>query len=166
MDTERTRQLIEQFLEKLSIEVESVHYIADATHPIFSVRTKDAKKLIGSQGESLRALNFLLKRIVEKRENIPHPSFLVDVNNYQQERNEELRNKAKIMIERVRSFRTSVELDPMNAYERMLVHSMVADDPEIETESAGTGPLKRITIRYKQSGGATPPLSGDAALFS
>lgn len=169
MNTASVQKLIEEFLKKLSIEDAEVHYIADATHPIFSVTTGEAKKLIGTQGETLRALNYLIKRIVEKREHIEHVSFLVDINNYQQERNDELRKKAKMLIERVRSFKTSVELEPMNAYERMLVHSMVADDPEIETESDGTGPLKKITIRYRQALSGDPSTDAevpDTKLFS
>ncbi len=172
MDTQAVQQLIEDILTKLSIEDAEVHYIADATHPIFSVTTKDAKKLIGTQGETLRALNYVVKRLVEKRQQLDHVSFLIDVNRYQQERNEELRRKAKMLIERVRSFKTSVEMEPLNAYERMLVHSMVADDPEIETESHGTGPVKKITIRHAESIGTAARSESsdldtrDAQLFS
>lgn len=171
MNTDSVQTLIEELLHKLSIEDAEVHYIADATHPIFSVTTPDAKKLIGTQGETLRAFNYIVKRIVEKRENIEHVSFLIDVNKYQQERNEELRRKAKMLIERVRSFKTSVEMDPLNAYERMLVHSMVADDPEIETVSDGVGPVKKITIRYAEQGGdkempESPTVVADSKLFS
>lgn len=152
------QSIIKECLEKLTLEVEEVNYIADATHPIFSVKTPDAKKLIGVHGDNLRAFNFIVKRIVERRLNLENPSFLIDVNHYQQDRNEEIRKKAKMLIERVRTFKSSIEMDPLNAYERMLVHSMVADDPEITTESEGTGPVKRITIRYQA------PAADDALL--
>lgn len=148
MDTNQLQALITECLEKLTLEVGEISYIADATHPIFSINTPDAKKLIGIHGDNLRAFNFIVKRIAERRLGLENPNFLIDVNHYQQDRNEEIRRKAKMLIERVRTFKSSVEMDPLNAYERMLVHSMVADDPEIETASDGVGPLKRITIRF------------------
>lgn len=150
IDTTKVRDIIQEFLEKLTLDVEDVNYVADALHPIFSIKTQDAKKLIGVHGDNLRSLNFIVKRIVERRLGVEHPSFLIDVNHYQQDRNEEIRRKAKVLIERVRSFKTTAELEPLNAYERMLVHTMVADDPEIETESIGEGRVKTVRISYTE----------------
>ncbi len=150
IDTDTVIALTKEFLDHLEIEVDDVSYVADALHPIISIKSGDAKKLIGNRGETLKALNYLIKRAVERRMQVDHPNFLIDVNHYQQDRNEEVRRKAKIIIERVRSFKSSAQLDPLNAYERMLVHSMVADDPEIETVSEGEGKVKQITVRYHE----------------
>ena len=148
METQKIQDIIRTLLGTLTVEVEDISYIADALHPIFSVKTPDAKKLIGTKGENLRALNYLVKRLAEKQLGMERPTFLVDVNHYQQQRNEEVRRKAKILIERARAFKTSAEFGPLNAYERMVVHSMVADDPQITTESIGEGRVKTIVIRY------------------
>ena len=150
MDTRAVQTIIQELLEKLTLEVESVTVSEDAIHPVFSIKTEDAKKLIGNRGENLRAFNYIIKRIVEKKLDIEHPWFLVDVNGYQQDRNDEVRKKAKILIERVRNFKTTAQMDDLNAYERMLVHSMVAEDPEIETESLGEGRIKPLVIKYKE----------------
>ena len=151
MNNEQIQQIIIECLEKLTLDFESVSLEEDAIHPIFVVQTEDSKKLIGNRGENLRSFNYIVKRIVEKRLSLERPSFLIDVNGYQQHRNDEIRKTAGILIERVRTFKTSTEMEPMNAYERMIVHSLVADDPEIETESYGEGRVKRLVIRYKEA---------------
>jgi len=150
MNTEQIKVIIIECLEKLTLEFESVALEEDDIHPVFVIQTTDSKKLIGNRGENLRAFNYIVKRIVERRLTIERPSFLIDVNGYQQQRNNEIRKTAGILIERVRTFKTSTEMEPMNAYERMIVHSLVADDPEIETESFGEGRVKRLVIRYKE----------------
>ena len=151
MDTQAIKTLIQECLDKLTLEYESVSVEADDLHTLFVIQTPDSKKLIGNRGENLRAFNYIVKRIVEKKFEIERPNFLIDVNVYQQQRNDEIRKKATMLIERVRSFKSSSEMDDMNAYERMIVHSMVADDPEIETESIGEGRVKKLIIRYTEN---------------
>ena len=150
MDSQAIKNIITEFLDKLTLEYSDVTIEDDEIHPVFVVHSSDSSKMIGMKGENLRAVNYIVKRIVEKKLGYDHPSFLVDVNGYQQKRNEEIRTKAKMLIERVRNFKTSVEMEPMNAYERMLVHSLVTDDPEIETESIGEGKVKTLVIKYKE----------------
>lgn len=142
--------ILKECLEKLTIEVESIEFNEQDPYAMYVVHTKDAKKLIGIKGENLRALNSIVKRIVEHTLGTEHLGFTIDVNGYQRERIDEIKRKVQILAERVRAFKASTELSPMNAYERMIVHSLIADDPELETESIGDGRMKKIIIKYHE----------------
>ncbi|MBI2618027.1 hypothetical protein HYW58_01085 [Candidatus Kaiserbacteria bacterium] len=150
---ETIKNTIRHFLGKLSIEPDSIDVKEHKLHPIFSVRTeKDSALLIGNRGESLQALNYLIKKALEKDADIGEMKFLIDVNGYQERKLEELEKKAHALADRARMFKHEVEMEPMNAYERMVVHALFADNPSIETMSAGEGKFRRITIRYKENG--------------
>ncbi len=112
----------------------------------FVITTPDSAILIGEHGARLLALNHLVKRMVE-RDGAP-TSFFVDVNDYQKKRIEEIRTKAHILAERARYFKSSVEMDPMSSYERMIVHAEFTSVPDIVTESAGYGRERYVVIKY------------------
>ena len=94
------------------------------------------------------ALNHLMKRIVDKKEDESLPSFLVDVNDYQKKRIDDIRARAHMLAERARYFKSSVEMDPMSSYERMIVHAEFTEVPDIKTESTGNGRDRRVVLRY------------------
>ena len=77
-------------------------------------------------------------------------SFFIDVNDYQKKHIEDIRMKAQVLAERARYFKSSVEMDPMSSYERMIIHSEFAEVPDIKTESAGVGKDRRIIIKYTE----------------
>jgi len=111
------------------------------------IKTNESKILIGPKGDAVRALDYLVKRIVEQKKLDP-PPFLIDVNDYRTRQVEELENKARIMAERARSFEYDVELTPMSAYERLVIHTTLAEAPQIKTESIGEGRERRVVIKY------------------
>jgi spoIIIJ-associated protein len=97
----------------------------------------------------------VIKKIVtregENDEGEERTKFFIDVNDYQAKLEEELKNKAKVMSERARSFKIDIELEPMSSYERMIIHSCLQDIPDIKTESKGFGHDRRIVIKYVDS---------------
>ncbi|MEK7118795.1 MAG: R3H domain-containing nucleic acid-binding protein [Patescibacteria group bacterium] len=116
----------------------------------FVVSTPDGAILIGERGDRLLALNHLVKRIAERElgdENVP---FLIDINDYQKKRIDDIRTKARILAERARYFKSSVEMDPMSSYERMIVHAEFTDTPDIATESAGYGKDRHVILKYTE----------------
>lgn len=141
--------LIKEFVEKLGITVDAVELLDVAAHQMFNVRTPDSKRLIGPGGEHLRALNYLLRRYAERMPELADNKFIVDVNGYQYARVHDLEQKARLLAERVRTFKSSAEMSPMNAYERMIIHAMFANDPEVTTESDGEGPVRHVVLRYR-----------------
>ena len=147
---EKIIQEVNAFLSRLNIVPESVKVKEHKLHPIFSIQTKDSALLIGSQGETLQAINYILKKIINRNtdKNTEEVRFLIDVNGYQEHKLRELEKQTELLADRVRAFKHDVELGPMNAYERMVVHALFSNDPHIETLSSGEGKFRRIVLKY------------------
>ncbi len=144
---EKITSEIKIFLEKLNIVPDSIDVKEHKLHPIFSIQTKDSALLIGNHGETLRAFNYLIKRVINQNDS-DEIRFLVDINGYQERRLKDLEKQAELLADRVRAFKHEVELDPMSAYERMIVHSFFTNDPHIETASTGDGRFRRVVLSY------------------
>ena len=158
LDRTLVRKLLSELLSRLQITVEALEEIDHPAHPIFLIKTPDSAVLIGNRGESLQALNYLIRKMVEQAlRGESMEQFLVDVNHYQTKKIEELRQKALMLAERARLFKHDVEMSPMSAYERMIVHATFANHPEVGTESQGEGKFRRVIIKYKGEG-ASPTL--------
>jgi len=155
-NTEKIKDLLKEILSKMNVSFEEIVVVDDGKSetPKISVKSSDSALLIGVRGANLFALNHLLKRIVTKgkTEQNEETKFFVDVNDYQVKLNEELKNRAKIMSDRARSFKVDVELDPMSSYERMIIHSALQEQVDIKTESKGFGKDRRVVIRYVEEG--------------
>lgn len=141
--------LLETTLDKMTVEGE-IDVIEDMDCPQFIIRTREAGILIGESGQNLLALNCLFKKMVEselRKQELDQIKFFLDVNNYQTKKIEELKNLARMSAQRVRYFKKEVEMNPMNSYERMIVHSVLTEYPDIKTESAGEDPNRRVVIK-------------------
>jgi spoIIIJ-associated protein len=150
MNNEEIKQVIEKFIGYLGVRVDSIEIVREGeNHAVFFIHTNDSKVLIGPGGEHLKSLNMLVK-IIATRGTEQHANFLIDVNGYYSRHISEVKKNAKTLADRVRMFHAPIELSPMNAYDRMLVHSAFADDPEIETASEGEGKYRRVVLKYKQ----------------
>jgi spoIIIJ-associated protein len=117
----------------------------------FVITTLDSAILIGENGTRLLALNHLVKRMVSDGEEENPTSFMIDVNDYQKKRMDDIRAKAHMLAERARYFKSSVEMEPMSSYERMLVHAEFTDTPDIVTESTGYGRDRKVVIKHTES---------------
>ena len=115
---------------------------------VVAVTSPDSKELIGPHGEHLRALNLILRKMVEHQYGEESANFLVDVNKYHEGRMEKVRDAARMLAQRARLFKHDVELEPMSSYERLVIHELFAEDPEIKTESAGEGKFRHIVLKY------------------
>ena len=113
----------------------------------FCVRTQDGGVLIGENGQHLFALHTLLRRMAEKRYQKEYPHFLVDINDYQRKRIEEIRERARMSAQRVRYFKKEVVMQPMSAYERRIIHVSLMGDPDVTTESRGEGETRHVVIK-------------------
>jgi len=150
MDVEHITTTIEDFLRRLTIDFDRIEYIENDTYNTFLIHSQDAGILIGSRGENLEAFSFLIRRMVEKnqKEDKERDVFIVDVNNYQTKKIQDLVESAHISARRAKLFKQNVELSPMTSYERMIVHSVFTDDPEISTESYGDGKFRRVVLKF------------------
>jgi spoIIIJ-associated protein len=139
-------ELVREFLKHMNIDARVEEgVIGDST--AFLIRTDEAGLLIGESGANLFALNYLLRKIIEKQTGSQEKQFLIDVNDYQRHRFDELRDTARMGAQRVRYFKKDVTLDTMSAFERRIVHMALQEYPDIETESIGQGLDRRVVIR-------------------
>ncbi len=135
---------------KIVLEGVSVDTDAQTKSLRFEVRTPDSAILIGERGARLLALNHLVKRIVERDLKDENLQFFIDINDYQKKRIDDIRTKAHMLAERARYFKSSVEMDPMSSYERMIVHAQFTEVPDITTESSGYGKDRRVILKYTE----------------
>jgi len=141
--------LLEEILEKMTISCQVEQLKMDGNH-IFTIKTREAGILIGEDGKHLIALSHIVKKMVEnkfKREKMEDLPFLLDVNDYQMKRIEEIRNIARMSAQRVIFFKKEIEMEPMTAYDRRIVHSVLGECVDIKTESVGDGFERRVVIK-------------------
>jgi spoIIIJ-associated protein len=117
---------------------------------LLDVKTEDSGRLIGRQGQTLSDLQYLTNRMVFQMDPSA-PKVMVDVSGYRAQAREALVRKAKEAAEKVRRWGDVVELEPLNAFDRRIIHQALKDDPSIETHSVeveGTE-KKAILLRPK-----------------
>ncbi len=117
------------------------------------IETPDSRLMIGREGETLRSLNHIVKKMVEKKKEEDeeyNERIFIDINGYQKNRFENLRNIAHMMAERAKYFKSNIELDPMPAFERRIIHMFLENTKDIKTESSGYGPTRKVVIKYKE----------------
>ena len=117
---------------------------------LLEVQTDDPGRLIGRQGQTLSELQYITNRIIFRLDQTA-PKVTVDVGNYRLQAREALVKKAKDAAEKVRRGGDVVELEPLNAFDRRIIHNALKDDPSIETHSVevdGTD-KKAILLRPK-----------------
>ena len=142
----RVCEYVRELLGKMDIEgtvEESV--IGDTT--AFVIRTEEAGLLIGEDGQNLLALNHILRRMLERRFGDDSANVMIDVNDYQRHRFEEIKDKARMGAKRARYFKKDVVLQPMSSFERRIIHLALQEYPDIATESTGEGPQRRVVIK-------------------
>ena len=98
------------------------------------VKTDEAGRLIGRQGQTLADLQYLVNRILFQQDQHA-PKVMLDVGGYRAQAREALIKKAREAAEKVRRWGDAVELEPMNSYDRRVVHHALRDDPDVETHS-------------------------------
>jgi spoIIIJ-associated protein len=115
----------------------------------FEIEGEDAGLLIGRRGETLQALQFLVNLIVNKQ--LGRQVYVtIDVEGYRERRQESLKSLAQRTAERVANSGRSVQLQPMPAAERRIIHVTLADHPDVRTESKGDGDQRRVVVLPKR----------------
>ena len=148
MDPELLKKVATELLEAFGASVESID-LSSGHRTVIAVTTKDPNALIGPRGEHLRAFNTLLRRLAENKFGEDTPGFLLDVNGYHEEQMERVRAQARMLAQRARLFKHDVELEPMSSYERLVIHELFAEDPDIKTTSEGEGKFRHVVLKYK-----------------
>ncbi len=105
--------------------------------------------LIGRNGQTLMAIQTILRQIVHNEIGI-YPYILLDVENYKEKKISQLERNAKKIAHEVQKTKIDVSLDNMNSYERRIIHNALANFKNISTLSEGEEPNRHIVIRYKE----------------
>jgi len=150
MDKDKIKDVVEQIFKHTGCTLTKCDFSDENGMLWCMIETPDSGFLIGREGETLRSLNHLIQKMVEKNinEDDIRQGVFIDINGYQKKRFENLKNIAHMMAERARYFKSNIEIDPMPAFERKIIHMFLENDKNIKTESEGYGPTRRVVIKY------------------
>jgi spoIIIJ-associated protein len=144
------KEILEKILGTLGFEATVAELTLDGDLTL-DVKTEEAGRLIGRQGQTLADLQYLVNRILFQAD-LQAPKVMLDVGGYRSQAREALVKKAKEAAEKVRRWGDAVELEPMGSYDRRIVHHALRDDPDVETHSVevdGTD-KKALLLRPKK----------------
>ena len=112
------------------------------------IKGDEMKHLIGYKGRTIEAFQSLLNSMLQ-REDEEYAKVFVEINDYKKKKEEKLRKLANKMAANCVKFRRPIRLEPMSAYERLIIHRELADRTDVETESIGEEPKRRVVIKRK-----------------
>jgi spoIIIJ-associated protein len=154
-EAEFAAQMLDQMLAMMGIEADVS--IRDAETPgdgvgmakaVLDIEGDDLGILIGRRGETLQALQYLLNVMVARQLG-EQAFFTVDVEGYRRRRERSLTGLARRTAEQVRRTKRAVQLEPMPANERRIIHLALADDRYVTTASSGEGDARKVSIQPK-----------------
>ncbi|MDQ6747664.1 MAG: KH domain-containing protein, partial [Candidatus Dormibacteraeota bacterium] len=136
-----------EILELMGIEASVEHRLdgRDEGPAIIDIRGADLGALIGWRGDTLRALQLLLNNMV-RREMPEAEPVVLDIERYRARREDSVRELAVRVADRAKQNQERIGLEPMQPFERRAVHTALAEDPNVTTESEGEGPDRRVVI--------------------
>lgn len=144
---ENLNKFLDEFIKTNKFEVEFKSYVKEKILNI-EISGKDSGILIGYRGETLGALQNILSAIANK--NIENKVVvLLDIENYKEKREKTLEELANKIAKTVVKTRKSITLEPMQAYERRIIHSTLQNNESVETTSIGQEPRRKVVISLK-----------------
>ncbi len=139
------KAILEQLLASLGFDA-TVEEQALDDGVFLDVKTEDSGRLIGRQGQTLSDLQYITNRILFQHDQ-SSPKVVVDVGGYRAQAREALVQKAQEAAEKVRRWGDVVELEPLSAFDRRIIHNALKDDPGVETQSVEVeGTNKKVIL--------------------
>lgn len=154
MENDSVEDIARKFLEKLfkamniTTQIETIYSEENSTIDI-NLSGDDMGVLIGKRGQTLDSLQYLTSLVVNK-ESLNYVKVKMDTENYRARRKETLENLAKNIAYKVKRTKHSVSLEPMNPYERRVIHSALQNDKYVETHSEGEEPFRKVVVTLKK----------------
>lgn len=148
---EKTKSRLEEVLKEMfEITGETINYTVEknGNQMNLTIIGDDVAHLIGYKGKTIEAFQSLLNSILQ-REDEEYAKVFVEINDYKKKKEEKLRKLANKMAANCVKFRKPIRLEPMSAYERLIIHRELADRKDVETESIGEEPRRRVVIKRK-----------------
>lgn len=151
-DFEKAEKKAKEFLDKFCSTFGNIDYTLSNdnkdTINIF-ITGDDAYKLIGHRGDIVNSLQTIINLIANK-ENEIDVKIIIDVNGYKEKRKEALEELSKKLEKTVIKRKKKIILEPMNSYERKIIHMALQDSKDVETYSIGTEPYRKVVIDLKK----------------
>ncbi len=138
---------IKEMTEKMGLDL-AVSAKTGENMVYVSIDGKDAGTVIGKRGQTLDAIQYLTSLVVNKDEE-KYVRVVVDAENYRTKRGRTLEQLAEKLAKKVVRNRRSVRLEPMNPYERKVIHATLQGHPKVTTRSIGDEPRRRVIIELK-----------------
>ncbi len=147
---EKAEEFLKEVFEAMQMEV-TVTVVEDEEEKSLSIDLagEDMGVLIGKRGQTLDSLQYLVSLVVNRDES-EYIRVKVDTENYRQRRKDTLENLAKNIALKVRRTGRAVVLEPMNPYERRVIHSALQADKYVETHSEGEEPYRKVIVSLKE----------------
>ena len=143
------RETLETMLSLLGFFCEIEETRGDSNSVVLQIHTAEKERLIGRRGETLDDMQALLNRMLQAKSK-GAPKVQVDVEHYRAMQEDQLVSRVRELALSVRQSGRPIQLEPMNGYERRIVHNAFVEDPEIATWSPpDDARLKRITLRLR-----------------
>ena len=150
---DETIRYVEQFvkdtLKAMNMEVEITSSIDEDGALYVDMKGENMGILIGKRGQTLDSLQYLANRVANKHQS-GYVRVKLDTENYRARREETLRHLAKNIAHKVKRNRRPVILEPMNPYERRIIHSTLQSDPYVTTHSEGEEPYRKVVVTLKR----------------
>ena len=153
-DTANVEEVAKNFLNdvfaamKMEVIVDTKYDDAEKTLDI-DMRGEEIGVLIGKRGQTLDSLQYLVSLVVNKGR-ADYIRVKLDTENYRERRKETLENLAKNIAYKVKRTKRPVSLEPMNPYERRIIHSALQNDKYVTTHSEGEEPFRRVVVSLKK----------------
>ncbi|NLV49728.1 MAG: protein jag [Clostridiales bacterium] len=146
-DVEKTEEFLRGLLKHMSSDAIPVVELKDEDTMVVNLTGEKLGMLIGRRGETLDAIQHLTSYVVNKdRQKRLHIS--VDAEAYRSKREDSLRHLAEKVAAKVIKYRRNMTLEPMNSYERHVIHTALQDFEGVSTFSTGTEPNRRVVVAY------------------
>lgn len=140
------KELLDTLLGYLGFVVQIEETRSEGGNLTLQIYTEESARLIGREGETLEAIQFLLNRLIQAK-NRDAEKVIVDCEMYRSMREDRIVQRVREIAERVRISGRSLQLEPMNSYERRIVHNAFKDDPDVATWSpSDSARIKQITL--------------------
>ena len=151
--TDETKEAVSTFLKDtlkaMGMEVEIALDIDEDGSLSINMSGPNMGILIGKRGQTLDSLQYLANRVANKHQS-GYVRVKLDTENYRARREETLKHLAKNIAHKVKRNRRPVALEPMNPYERRIIHSALQSDPYVTTHSEGEEPYRKVVITLKR----------------
>lgn len=133
--------------EKMGLKLSFKAYENDSNVYV-DIEGKDAGTIIGKRGQTLDAIQYLTSLVVNKKKE-GYVRVVLDAENYRAKREKTLEQLANRLADKVVKTRKNVRLEPMNPYERMVIHATLQKNSKVTTRSEGEEPYRRVVIELK-----------------